>query len=278
MRYRQLPTSMPAARRVLDKCNAKCKNTSVPADRAISADTWAKLNDADPAGFYTNLIKKAAALGKAEAAQSQRTLALKTTADRLATYCADFHIVLDRGINRGAFAPGARAYYGRDVHAKSIPKTDSYDDLKSVALAIIQGETARAQAEGGPPATFDSGLRMDSGVRFDSTGGTYRAMDLPSAVEVNAVYQEFEAARLAVEAGAVELNAAQETLAADFPAARALAVDIYDEVEFFYRRDPDPASRRAKCEPWGLQYVSEGEEEPTPEPPEPTPEPNPPGV
>ena len=46
---------------------------------------------------------------------------------------------------------------------------------------------------------------------------------------------------------------------------------MYDYVEFFYRDDPDPASRRDKCEPWGLVYEDPSKPAPEPTPPAPTP-------
>jgi hypothetical protein len=50
-------------------------------------------------------------------------------------------------------------------------------------------------------------------------------------------------------------------------ALTALAVDICATVEFFYRKDPDAASRRAKCERWGAVYVADAEPvAPTPPP------------
>jgi hypothetical protein len=49
-------------------------------------------------------------------------------------------------------------------------------------------------------------------------------------------------------------------------------VDICDTVEFFYRKDPDDSSRRAKCERWGVVYVSDA----APAAPPPTPTPTPP--
>jgi len=35
-----------------------------------------------------------------------------------------------------------------------------------------------------------------------------------------------------------------------YPATQELAVDIRGTVEFYHRKDPDPASRRAKCSRW----------------------------
>ena len=277
MRYRRLPYSIIAIFACLIKCRDKWKNTANPADRAIPLAIWLQLDDGDPQSFLSRMIKAADALAVANAAQGKLSGILKAAYERLIMFCADFHVVLDRGIARGAFEPGARAYYQRDIHATAIPTPRSYDDLKKVANDIIKGEADRAAAEGpGTPAAMDRGLRLASSVRMDSNVGGYRPMNLPSADEVAGVLAEFEAARRAVENGHIEVNRAEEALAAFKTPGQALSRDVYDEVEHFYRKDPDASSRRDKCEPWGLTYTAEGEpppEEPT-EPPAPTP-PNP---
>ena len=268
MPARQLPVSMPANIRCLKKCRDKYKNTTNPLERAVPPTVWTSLDDANPNSLLSVILAKASTLATLEAAQNKRVEALKLATADLTTYCCDFHVVLDRGINRGAFPSGSRAFYGRDIHATAIPYVGSQDALKEVAEAIIKGEADRAAAEGpGTPAAMDRGLRMDRAVRMDSNVGGYRAMDLPSADEVADVFAIFEAARQAVEAGHKELNLAQEALAAHLPAATELSVDVYDHVEFFYRKDPDPASRRDKCEPWGLVYVDTSKPAPEPTPP-----------
>ncbi len=51
-----------------------------------------------------------------------------------------------------------------------------------------------------------------------------------------------------------------------------LCKDLYDTVEFYFRKDPDDASRRQKCERWGVAYASDpGEPAEPPNPPAPTP-------
>jgi hypothetical protein len=39
------------------------------------------------------------------------------------------------------------------------------------------------------------------------------------------------------------------------PEALDRCKDIYDTVEYFYRKDPDDSSRRQKCERWGVVYA-----------------------
>ncbi len=61
----------------------------------------------------------------------------------------------------------------------------------------------------------------------------------------------------------------KEELTALYTEAHALAVDICETVEFFYRKDPVDSSRRSKCMRWGVVYIYD---DGTPVPPEtPTP-------
>ncbi len=41
-------------------------------------------------------------------------------------------------------------------------------------------------------------------------------------------------------------------------------MDICDTVEFHFRRDPSPSSRRAKCRRWGVVYLYCDQETPGP--------------
>lgn len=74
----------------------------------------------------------------------------------------------------------------------------------------------------------------------------------------------------------VNLDRESEEAGALTPEGQALAVDIVQQVEHFYRHDPDDASRRTKCTRWGVTYVFEHGEQPDPpaDPPAP-PAPNP---
>jgi len=93
-------------------------------------------------------------------------------------------------------------------------------------------------------------------------------MALPSAAEVGTARTEFIMLRDQVQAAEVNTDTQREELSALYAEAQALAVDICDTVEFFYRKDPDASSRRAKCARWGVVYIYEpGEEQPPVTPP-----------
>ena len=250
MPYRRIPNSMPAVIRTLKAARDTYKTTPVVTERAISAETFAKLDDAPASNSLLNrLLKEASDVDLAQAAQGPLTTALAQKAATLTMFVSHFHQVLDMGIERGDFAPGARAYYGRDLHSTTIPDLSSYDTLEFAAGKVASGETARAQAE----------------------GASHRPMNLPNASEVAVVSAEFNTLRTQSRQAQTRTDTQREEAQALYAEAQALAVDICDTVEFFYRKDPNPSSRRQKCIRWGVVYIYEPGETPDPQPPPPGP-------
>jgi len=248
---------MPAVIRTLKTARDAWKNTPVPAARAISADHWAKLDDAAPASFLNTLLKEATDVDLALAAQAPLSDQFGQAYARLTLFVSHFHQVLDMGIARGAFAAGARGYYGRDIGATTIPDLTNQIAVMEAAERVVTGEAARATAE----------------------GAAHVPMALPSAAEVATLRTQFLTLRNQRDQAAVKTDREREELSAYYTEAQALAVDLCDTVEFFFRKDPDAGSRRTKCERWGVVYHFEPSEEPptpTPNPaPNPTPAPNP---
>jgi hypothetical protein len=113
----------------------------------------------------------------------------------------------------------------------------------------------------GRPATGEAARQLAEGAAF-------RALALPSAAEVATHLTAFTTARNLAQQAQVKTDREREDVSALYPAAQALAVDLCDTIEFFYRKDPDDASRRAKCKRWGVVYFYEPNE---PQDPEPTP-------
>lgn len=253
MPYRKLPNSLPAVIRALKTAREEWKITASPADRAISAEQWVQLDEANASGLLNKLIKEASDVDLAQAAQAPLTSALAQAAAKTTMYVSHFHQVLDLGITRGTFAAGARSYYGRDITASTIPDLTTYDAVAEAAEKIATGEAARKSAE----------------------GTTHLPMCLPSAAEVTTVAAQF-AALLQQGNQAQEFTDKQRgELNALYPAAQQLAVDIYDTVEFFYRKETDSGTFRTKCARWGVVYIYDHAGTPSPNPaPAPTPKPN----
>jgi hypothetical protein len=240
MPYRRIPNSMPAVLRTLKTARDTYKTTPIAAERAITAEQFAKLDDANANSLLSRLLKEASDVDLAQAAQAPLTTQLAQTAARLTMFVSHFHQVLDLGIARGTFAAGARSFYGRDVHATAIPDLATYDAVADAAEKIGAGETARSVAE----------------------GAGYRPMDLPNASEIAVLSAQFDTLRAQSRQAQTHTDTQREEAGALYPEAQALAVDLCDTVEFFYRKDPDPASRRAKCVRWGVVYIYESDQVP----------------
>ena len=242
MASRRLPNSTPAVLRTLRAAHDTYLNTAIAADRAITAEQFAQLNLATPTSMQSRFIKESSDVDIAQAAQSPLTSDLTQKAARLTMFVSHFHQVLDLGIARSDFAIGTRSYYGRDVSATALPDLSTYEAVADAAAKIATGEAARALAD----------------------GSGYLAMSLPSAGDVGTHEALFLAAFAASQRAQVKTDEERADVSTLYPEAQALAVDLCDTIEFYYRKDPDPASRRAKCSRWGVVYFYEPNETPDP--------------
>jgi hypothetical protein len=59
MPSRKLPNSTPTVRRTLQAAHDEWKRTPVAANRALSPEQWAQLDDADPAALFTRFGQQA---------------------------------------------------------------------------------------------------------------------------------------------------------------------------------------------------------------------------
>ena len=253
MPSRRLPNSVPTALHTLTTARDFYPLTPNAADRAIDAATFAKLDPAVTTSFLNRWLKEIGEVGVARAAQTPITERLQPKKDRAALLISHFHQVLDLGIKRGTYAAGARSYYGRDAHDTSIPDLSTYEDIANAAANIKTGETDRLAAE----------------------GAAFVAMSNPSAAEVETARVQYKTDLDLNKQADVTLDREAEEASALYPEALTLAVDINEQVEFFYRHDTDASSRRQKCERWGVVYVFEPNE-PQPPPPNPPAPNNPP--
>ena len=244
MPSRRLPNSVPTTLHGLKTPRDFYLLTPLPADRAIDAATFAKLDPADPNSFLNRWLKELGDIGMAKAAGTPITGRLQPRKERVALLVSHFHQVLDLGITRSAFAAGARSYYGRDAHDTRIPDLSTYEDIAAAADNVKKGEADRQTAE----------------------GASFIPMAMPSAAEVETARVQFQTEwDLSKQAG-VTLDREEEEAGALYPEALALAVDIVEQVEYFYRKDTNDASRRQKCTRWGVVYIYEPNEPGAPPP------------
>ncbi len=242
MPKRKLPDSIPTIFRCLTTARDKYTGTAAP-NRALSVEQMTLIS-ISPTSYLTRFSTADQALRLAVAAQAPLSAELAVQAVRTRMFVSHFHQVLDLGIARGKFAAGARSFYGRDVHATSIPDLNTHQALAEAVLNIGAGESARATAE----------------------GAAHVPMAMPSASEVDDAVGPFMDGRTASAAAQTNTNAKQEAVQALLAEGLSLTADVYDTVEFFFRKDPDAASRRAKCREWGVVYTyGAGEVPPVPE-------------
>ncbi len=251
MPFRRLPNTTASVLRACKAARDQYLATPVVADRAISAAQFAQLDATVPTSLLNRFIKESSEADHALALQAPLTSATSQKAARLEMFVSHFHQALDNGITRGAFAAGSRSFYGRDVSNPVLPPMGSYEELAEAAAKVLSGELARATAE----------------------GALYQVMTNPTRDEVEAAAVDFNAAWAASKGALTNTDREQEEAMALYPEALALAIDLADTVEFFYRKDKVASSRRVKCRRWGVVYVfGEGE---TPDPEDPTPPPPP---
>lgn len=235
MPSRRLPNTTPAVIRTLLTARDKYLATPIAADRAITAEHFAKLDPAIPASLLNRLLKESTDIELALAAQAPLTTLLNQTGARCTMFASHFHQVLDLGIIRGEFAAGARAFYGRGIHDTTLPDLTSYTAVQTALDAIVRGEANR----------------------FSEEGPAYIAMSHPSAGECGTLLSGFLNLLRTSETSRQNTDTQREDLQAIYPEAQALAEDLCDTVEFYYRHDKEPSSRRTKCRRWGVVYLYE---------------------
>lgn len=256
MPSRRLPNTTSAVIRTLTTARDEWARTTDPAHRLLTPEQWARL---DPANAHSDLnlfLKEAGDVPLALAAQAPLTSAFNRGLARLTLFVSHFHQVFDLGVARSVFTPGARAFYGRDISATTLPDLSTAAAVIEAAGKIGPGEAKRAEKE----------------------GGSYIPMALPGAGEVAALHLEVQGEYNASQGAQAFTDQQQNELAALYPAMQRLAVQICNTVEYRLENDDaylalDEAGRRAIALRWGLVYIYEDGTPATPQP-EPTPQPN----
>jgi hypothetical protein len=239
MPFRQLPNTDATRISALDALLKKA--ATVPeAQRPYPAADHAQLVD-----FAPKFQREAQQAGTALSAQSTATT--QATLDFLALQMVVSHYlqVFNLGVARGTFPRAARAHYQLDISSAALPDLVTQADVTLWAGRIVEGEAARLAATPGAPA-----------------------MAMPSAAEVQTAAAAYTASSLLQSEKKDAYDDEQDDVAALRPAADELITNIWDHIEFTYRKEPGPSKRR-RCREWGLVYVTRPGEEPDPEEPAP---------
>jgi hypothetical protein len=223
MPFRLLPSSDAAMLNALTTAKNKAENT--PAEQlAFSAETLVRLNEIEPL-FKKEIAERGAALSN----QTNSTAGKVTAQDNLRTYISHFIQVFNLGVERGKYKVTERPFYQLDVSQTELPSLRSEADVERWGQNIIKGDLDRKSAGG-------------------------EAMLNPSAAEVEAAYLTF-----------VERNTEQSSLKDTYDREQEdvermrgnvmdLIRDIWDEVEFTYRKESAPSMRR-KAREYGVYYA-----------------------
>jgi len=224
MPSRRLPQSILGFQKAMD--DGANKAASSP-EEAISADTLAVLAIKQP-----DYNAKVLAMNIALQAQMSATQEEDVAIGECRMYISHYFQVFNLGVARGLFPATARAFYGIDANDDKVPNLNKENDVSHWAQTIVTGDAARVTA-----------------------GGV--AMGFPKAIEVDAKFTIYKAKHNTQSEKKDTYDNAQQAVAAMNDSVKQLVVDMWDEVEFFFRHEPDDASRRRKCREWGVVYVSD---------------------
>ena len=219
-----------------------------PTARLITSAQFDKLDDGPySTSLLTRLVSEAGDVPRTLAAQAPLTDVASKALARLTLYVSHFHQVYDLGVSRGVFTPGGRAYYGSEITADKVPELSSSVQVFEAARQIGPGETARRAKE----------------------GATSTAMALPSAAEVTAIYTSTKALHDSSLTAQAATDLEQNELAALYPDAQRLAVQLCNTVEYRLENDDayrhlNDAGRRAIARRWGVVYIYDASETPDP--------------
>jgi len=223
---RRLPNSNLTRQAALT--NAKEKQDSGPADDPLTTATKGRLDSIEPA------YKAAMQQGNIKKAELAVLTAEKKSKEGPAyTAVSRFIQTFNNGVALGLFPAAHRAYYGLDVNSDALPYLGSEQALKSVGLALIQGDADRTAAGGAPMAIPDIALL------------TARFNDWKDLLDDHSNASDAR-------------DAAQEAVAALNEEANGVIRKVWDEVEAFYNEE-DKESQRANAREWGVVYISVGQ-------------------
>jgi len=238
MPYRKLPNTDEGRAKALKNAKEKADNTD-PTQWAIDAATKARVD-----AFLPDWEQELAERGEALSGQTQASREEDEAMAETNMYMSHFWQVFNFGIKRGEYSASDRAYYQAPVNNSEIPWELNESEILVWGKRLIDGEAKR-------------------------TAAGSAAMVNPSIDDVSAKYDAFVAAHNVQSTAKDEYDKEQEDVATRRPEADNLILDVWDEVEFTYRKD-DPPSKRRKAREWGVVYESlpgeepENGEEPTP--------------
>lgn len=227
MPFRRIPSSMRKIVQALQAAQSKYNATGT--NQAFSVATKTALDTLLP-------------LLMAELSQKNTSSASKYSASRLEDesmakakmYISHYFQVLNLGIERKIYKASERIFYGLNQNRKSVPKLGKENDVIYWAEEIARGEASRIASGGIPMAN-------------------------PSAAEVHTAASDFITKHKDQSEKKDSHGKESKDVKDLFGDARQLVIDIWDEVEFAFRRR-DRAAKRKRAKEWGVFYDTRPEE------------------
>lgn len=214
---------------------AKTKADATPAaSLAFSAETLDRLNL-----FLPNFRIEMQQMGSALSAQNNATVALQVAKYNSRTYTAHFIQVFNLGVARGVYTADQRAHFNLDINSTDLPRLVTEQEIATWGQRIITGDAARVAAGGA-------------------------AMSNPTAAEVGTALAAYVAAQGNQSTKKDAYDHEQEDVEALRNDADDLIADIWDEVEFTFRKE-SASSKRRKAREYGVRYMPTPGEAPGPE-------------
>ena len=224
--YRDIPNTIIAIRKALREAKEKYDEViALLGTPAFTADTYTRLNT-----FYPNFDTQIIEMDTAKGQQLGASLIEDEKMVKARMFISHYIQVLFFAIERGVYPNLVKGYFGLDGNQTELPNLGMESDIITWGDNIKNGE-----------ATL--------------VANSYAPMVNPSAAEVDAELVEFKTARGTQSAKVEAFDTESEDVAALLPEARELVIDIWDEVEFTYRKEDFP-SKRANCRLYGVVYSS----------------------
>lgn len=189
--------------------------------------------------FLPNFRQQMQQRGVALSVQSSSTTLADAAKARLKIFISHFFQVFNLGVERGLFSADHRPHYLLDVNQEDLPQLDTEQQIQMWAQRIADGETSRTAAGGAPMGTPSAGEVQAEAV-------IYVAQQGDQSVKKDAYDNE------------------QEDVQDLRTEATDIAADIWDEVEFTFRKE-SAASKRRKAREYGVVYEPRTGETPSPE-------------
>jgi len=225
MASRFLPASVPSCHKALKSAKFKYEATTDPADRPFS-DTMKTMID-------NQLMELEGEMSEAELAESNQigaTTAYDQGRGELEMWSSHFFQVFNFGIFRGRYTTAQRTFYGLAANQEHLPDLDDEANLEYWAAKIVSGDANRV-AEGHEP------------------------MENPTAAEVATKLTNYDNLKGMQSTYKDAFQKEQKDVKDLLPDLKALVRDVWDHVEFHFRKLDKPALRRRARE-WGVVYIN----------------------